>query len=332
MKQIILYVLKYSGVFWLIKKRSRRALRILCYHGISLDDEHEFRHKLFMDEKLFTHRMERLVRLGYPLLSLEDAVRGLASGTLPGNAVVVTFDDGWTGTFTKAVPILQKLNIPMTVYVTTYYADRKIPVLNMLVQYIFWKSSHDRIDFAKLGLAGIYDLGGEACDYFMNHLEQNFPVQDRLGLCRDLAVCLEVDLEAILERGIMLLASEDMIRENAGLDGIDIELHTHRHVFPVTSFEACQTEIEENRKLLESWTGQNTGHFCYPSGYYEDHQINWLKKMAVRSATTVKSGLNYPGSDLYQLDRFLDGQDVSDIEFEAELAGVTDLFRRIRRT
>jgi hypothetical protein len=48
------------------------------------------------------------------------------------------------------------------------------------------------------------------------------------------------------------------------------------------------------------------------------------------SATTIDSGFNYPGHEPLELLRFLDGENIGTIEFRGELAGVTELLRRVR--
>ena len=53
-------------------------------------------------------------------------------------------------------------------------------------------------------------------------------------------------------------------------------------------------------------------------------------ELGIRSATTCNPGLNPKGSDPYLLRRFLDGECVHDIEFEAEMSGFVDLARRVR--
>ena len=72
----------------------------------------------------------------YPVLPLAEAVQRLEDGSLPDHAVVITIDDGWSSTYSHMLPILEGLALPATVYVTTWYADHQIPVVNVVVDYI----------------------------------------------------------------------------------------------------------------------------------------------------------------------------------------------------
>ncbi|WP_448565135.1 hypothetical protein [Thalassotalea ganghwensis] len=60
-------------------------------------------------------------------------------------------------------------------------------------------------------------------------------------------------------------------------------------------------------------------HFCYPSGEYYSTQLPWLRNTNISTATTVFPGMLTKETDLLQIPRFLDGEDVSQIEFEAAL-------------
>ena len=66
--------------------RSEKLL-ILCYHGISMEDEHEWRPASFMMASVFETRMEKLRSGGYTVLPLEEALSRLASHTLPRKSV-----------------------------------------------------------------------------------------------------------------------------------------------------------------------------------------------------------------------------------------------------
>src|SRR5689334_14408586 len=97
LKLSVLRVLRALGAFALARRLTRKSLRILCYHGIALADEHLFRGNLFMQPATFAARLQLLRDVGYPVLALDEALHALAADRLPDNAVVITIDDGWVG-------------------------------------------------------------------------------------------------------------------------------------------------------------------------------------------------------------------------------------------
>src|SRR5512141_1627927 len=86
--------------------RAQRLL-VLCWHGVSNEDEHLWRSGLYIAPQLFRRRLEILAELGCSVLSLEDALAMLWAGDLPPRSVVITFDDGFHDFAAHAVPILK---------------------------------------------------------------------------------------------------------------------------------------------------------------------------------------------------------------------------------
>ena len=103
--------------------------------------------------------------------------------------------------------------------------------------------------------------------------------------------------------------------------GVDVQLHSHRHSLPLDR-GLFDREIERNREWIQSVTGKQPVHFCYPDGIYRPEFQPWLQEAGVRSATTCEPGLVSPGSELLRLPRLTDSSHVSDARFEAWLSGV----------
>lgn len=113
-------------------------------------------------------------------------------------------------------------------------------------------------------------------------------------------------------------------------NGFDIQLHTHRHCFPTEDETVAMKEILDNKQALEAVVNHPLVHFCYPSGIFSKRQWPWLKRLGVQSATTCLPGLNVTEYPALALRRFLDGENVSQIVFVAELFGFLELLRQIR--
>ena len=61
-----LYLARGCGLFALARVLTAGRLRILCYHGVALDDEFEFQPMLFMRAATFADRLDRLMRPATP--------------------------------------------------------------------------------------------------------------------------------------------------------------------------------------------------------------------------------------------------------------------------
>lgn len=131
-----------------------RRLMILCYHGVSLADEHEWNPTLYISPRTFTRRLDALRRLGCTVLSLPEAVDRLYAENLPRRAVVLTFDDGYYDFKAKALPLLEERRYPATVYVTTdqWVGDIGSPAVNdvavvnhLRTSYLSWRSARGEV-------------------------------------------------------------------------------------------------------------------------------------------------------------------------------------------
>src|ERR1700678_1392960 len=119
----------------------RNRLLILCYHGISKYDEHDWG-ALYIPPETFRRRMELMAEARCNVLPLCEAVNRLQSGTLPDRAVAITFDDGLHDFFSVAFPIIESFGYPVTLYLTTYYVEFNRPVFDPMCSYLLWNERH----------------------------------------------------------------------------------------------------------------------------------------------------------------------------------------------
>jgi peptidoglycan/xylan/chitin deacetylase (PgdA/CDA1 family) len=325
-----LYLMKFLGLFRLARHLTGHGLRIICYHGLAVADEYKYRSTLFIKDEFFRRRMEYLRRERYPILPLQDALDALNAGRLPPCATVITMDDGWRGVYTVGLPIIRELEIPVTAYVATYYVENRMPVYTVTVSYLFWRATPHLVHLPR-GI-GTFDLKCEAAK--AEEAAQNFgaalPPGERLEFLKELAVVLDVSFQEIENQHLFEVMDEQQLRCLAAA-GVDIQLHSHRHEWPLYDKEMVESEISENRRSLQRVVSHRLEHFCYPSGVYGLHQAEWLAELGVKSATTIEPGLNYGHTSRFALRRLVDGGPVSDIEFAAEMTGFMEVVRLLRR-
>ncbi len=334
-KQLSLKIASLLGLFRLARWLTRRQLRILCYHGISLQDEHRFKPGLFMQAATFKARLSWLQANGYAVIPLSQGLQQLSNNKVRRGEVVITIDDGWYGSYSHMAKALHEQRMPATLYLATYYVNRQFQVFNVAVDYVLWKTRHTQLDLNALGIETqqAYDLTNRqdrrrVTEAILVKGESLTTANARQDLLKDLCSALDVDYARIVENRLLAFMTKDEARELAEL-GVDLQLHTHRHRFPADDFQAAEAEILDNRKWLKQINeAARLDHFCYPSGAYEAHQLDWLKRLDVLSATTTKAGLASAQSPKLELPRLLDSNELSEIEFAAELSGFKHLLRR----
>jgi peptidoglycan/xylan/chitin deacetylase (PgdA/CDA1 family) len=329
---VVYRIARTLGLFSLARWLTRHKLRILAYHGFELHDESRFAPSMFMRPDTFAARLD-LLRRKYAVLPLGEAVDRLESGTLPSGAVAITIDDGFHSTAAVAAPLFAAAGLPATVYVTSWYVERDVPVFRLAMQYCFWKTRATSLDLAKLcprvdGVASLatqgekFDVLWELINYGELHLEE----ARRSALLESTAAELGVDLDPLLGRRFLHLMTPDEVRATDA--SIDVQLHTHRHRFPHDLFK-IRAEIEDNRRALAPLVARPLVHLCYPSGFWSQSLFPALEAAGIETATTCEGGFNDRGVHRYALRRFFDGEQLGTLEFEAELSGFAELLRTV---
>ena len=337
-KRVCLSLAKTAGVFSLVQRSKWRRARLLIlgYHGIAIDDEHKWNPPLFMLQDCLRERLRLIKKSGCSVLTLDEGLRRLSTGDLPPKSVVLTFDDGNYDFYKQAYPVLKEFDVPVTLYLTTFYSYYNRPVFRPTVSFLLWKGQTSTLNLK--GLTG-HELRlnlhnpAERTKAFEEIID--FAIKNKLSaeekddLNVNLAKELNVDYDDLLQKRILHIMSPDEVSRLAA-EGVDIQLHTHRHRTP-TVRELFTREIKDNRDSIQSMTGASATHFCYPAGIYDDTFIPWLKEMGVVSATTCDPHLATLRSHPYLLPRLIDNSNLSPVEFEGWLTGVSEVLpQRVR--
>ena len=210
-----------------------------------------------------------------------------------------------------------------TLYCDTDLLLRKQPIPHVMAAHI-----SKRLDTSSLSCESRAMLARAA--------DLSLSFDERLECLRRFTAGHTEDLEYFFRRRAFDYMSPEELRVFARSPRMRVELHTHRHTMHDHSKTMISREIEDNRSALSSLLhvpGSRFSHFCYPSGDVDVNDRSILESCGVKSATTTQQGIAVfdPGA-IHRIPRILDGENVSMIEFEAELSGFLYLARRLIRT
>lgn len=340
LKILVLWLARAAGLFLLMRRITASRIRILCYHGGCLGDENEFNSKLFCSTNTFRKRLDWLQKKGFNFARLDDAV-----DTPPALRrrleTVITFDDGWHSTASKLLPMLAEHRIPSTLYLCTQHFLEAWPVLNVTVRYILWKSPLKTLHIESVadGVDGEHHMSSvQARELLARHIvsEVTPKLNNREEVCRlleQLAACAGLDIASLnLASGRFDYMSASELRA-AAASGCTIELHGHQHRYPQGEPGLFYADLARCEEVILAAGLPKPRHYCYPSGNFDEGAMAVLKDRKVVSATTCIPGLVDSASApiCYYLPRFLDGDSIHPLEFEAELSGFSHLLRRVLR-
>jgi peptidoglycan/xylan/chitin deacetylase (PgdA/CDA1 family) len=339
-KEVLFRIAKRVGAFALVRDSEwrRQRLLILCYHGVSLHDEHEWNGDLYITPALLRDRLQLLRDRGYSILPLDDACRLLREGRLPPRSVSVTFDDATVDFERMALPILREFDAPTTLYLTSFYTDLRVPVFDTVLSYVLWKGRASGADVAALcdsatplpiATQGERDRAHTALR--RHAAQQSLDALAKDALVARVAAHVGVSYGDVLSSEILQLMTPDSV---AALphDLVDVQMHTHRHRAPCERL-LFRRELTDNAGRIREMRGPRSPltHFCYPNGEYRGDLLPWLREFGVEFATTCLPGIASPGDEPLLLPRFVDSCRQSPTAFEAWASGFAALLPQRRQ-
>lgn len=325
MKNLLLHVIKLLGGFWLSRLVVRRKTLILTYHNFEIIEETNFKPKLFIKKVTFEKRLAYLKKHNN-IIGLND----LLKRDKPNNTVVITIDDGWAPTLTVAAPLLNHYKFPYVIYLATESVLAKQPIFHILLDYMLRSSLGKTLylDDAKYkSTQTVITL--QALPALIKKIKLLKSTKYDTDLLREISLRLGFSIDKLINDKIFTLLSVDEIKELTQL-GADIQLHTHSHHDYIDDEATFNIEIKTNQLHIETITGIKPIHHCYPSGSFSRPCFNYLQSLGIETATTCIPGFCDEKSNKFALPRFLDGENIPQIVFEAEVSGVLEVLRKCR--
>jgi len=264
---------------------------IMLYHGFCPGSSRDQRFPRLMPIDEFEKQIRLFVNQGTPL-RLEDLANE------PSDGVVVTFDDGYASNYELAFPILQKYDFPATVFVTTGFVDRWVPLWGDWLEFLIM-GRHPDATSEELAQT-ISELKGQL---------RARPIGEIHAFLHSLSAHLQIYYDWSRIPDVLRPLSWDQIRHmrNSGL--ISFGAHTVSHPVLSRCPEATQEEEIINSKIrLEEELDEPCTLFAYPYGKRSDYTgrtKKFVEDAGYLLALSAESGFNQPLlSDHYELKRW----------------------------
>lgn len=306
------------------------AVPVLALHGVLPDDEARPFNAMgkFMSPARLRRLIEKLAR-NYVFVSMETLVDGLGSGRSPSKGMVLSLDDGYANAFTQALPLLKKMGIPFSVFVSTGFVDTDRVLWNDLLEFAIF-STRERV--LPAGLLGEEmpletEIQRRHAAVSLKPRLKRIPLDeaaDKVGL---LCEKLQVDSRDPVLANVRFLTSAQI--GQMAQQGVEFGGHTVSHpILSQETRERVRTEVVVCKHQLESMAGVPVRCFAYPSGLHGD--FNEMVKQEVRdagysAAFTGIPGLNRPGDDLFEINRLPVGGRWSYAEIDTRLSGILEI-------
>ncbi|RIX45490.1 MAG: polysaccharide deacetylase family protein [Rhodocyclales bacterium GT-UBC] len=240
----------------------------------------------------------------FTVISLSEGVSRLANGNLPPAAAAITFDDGYFDNLSLAAPLLQKRNLPATLFVATDYIDGGIMFNDMVIEALR-KTNLSRLDLSELDLP-VFELEDwsqrrAAVNAILRAIKHQAPAQ-RLDTARAVVTRCDVTLPQDL------MMSREHLREFSR-HGFEIGAHTGSHPILTKLDDAdAYRDIQRSRTWLEECLDRRIGLFAYPNGKYgqdfDSRHRDMARACGFDAAFSTEPGVCSTAADRWALPRF----------------------------
>jgi peptidoglycan/xylan/chitin deacetylase (PgdA/CDA1 family) len=257
---------------------------------------------MVMTDVTFERLLEDLQRR-FQVVSLETLLREESSDLDNQKPwCVMTFDDGWGDTYTRAYPSLRKFGVPATVFIASGSIENRggfwVERLNKA-----WKVSSSRARIESV-LGGLVDINPGQLEKLENIVEwlKRMPMEKRDALLIQLLPSEESNGDASDVDSMMTWKQVIEISRN----GVEIGAHTVSH--PLLTFEDPATvehELRASKQTLEQKVGKNVRSFAYPNGDCDERVRRCVEQAGYECAFTTRPGWYNRRQDCYSIRRIL---------------------------
>ncbi len=329
-KKLYFYFLDRAFINRIFLWRQKKGIIILTYHSVVPDDapilSYEYRN--CVTQQQFQKQLKFLKR-HFKVISLEEAVSLLHSGTLAQRYAVITFDDGYKNNYQYAFPILRQEKIPATFFLTTGLIDKNDCLWTDWITYLLFHSKNSVIELNLPDHHFHFELSDENSRIRASVMLRSFlkmsssdNLQNVLNQLREQVGEVLPPVQAAPDRYAFLNWQEVKAMDN---EGMDIGAHTHNHLLlRMLSDQQVWYELDTSKKLIEEKLGKPCLHFAYPNGGEKDFNekhIAALKALQFKAAVTQIPGINYSDENLFRLKRINISNKMTLSVFKAYIAG-----------
>lgn len=279
---------------------ARNRVCVINYHRVLAAPEPLLSSEPDIDT--FRWQMKLLARC-FHVMTLKDALLAISEGKVPSRAVCITFDDGYRSIHELALPVLNNLGLPATVFVSSGFIGQGSMWNDRIIEAV-QSMPIGELDLTDVGL-GKYSL--------KEPVQREKVLEDLIEKSKYLPPLARDDLvnrisllsKKGLDDGPML--TSEMIVDLAS-HGIEIGAHTVSHPI-LKSLDDIDSlrEISQSKADLEKILGKPVRYFAYPNGKvgvdFDERHVAMVRDAGFEAAFTTAIGTFGYKHDRYQLPR-----------------------------
>lgn len=316
-----------SSRYGIHRRKSREPLLwVLMYHRILPANDPRFIVEepgmLVTPETFDMHLRE--IKKYFEVVDLNEWVRKKQSGEpIPAKACVITFDDGWLDNYEFALPVLQRHQIPATLFAVAEKIGTNFQFWPNIIVWLLFNGGTDAL--SKHSVLGQHcprqaSVDRESAAAYILQLKQ---LSDKAIFAALDEIETDTKLIGAMPRALM---NWDELNAMQASGLVTIGSHTCNHKRLTHQLEATELhhEICQSKILLEQQLNKTINLFCFPNGDYNQAALDLVKSTYTAAVTTQKGIVSNNNFSLHELKRIGLHEQVSQTprHFGARLSGM----------
>lgn len=303
---------------------------VLMYHSVAPDDL-----AVFVDPRnrmcpvLFDAQMAYL-RKHRSVVPLSKLIEQITSGiSPPAGTVCITFDDGYVDNLTIAAPILEKYQLPATLYLATGYIERSETQWADRLHWSIERRTVDRLNMPSLGSDSV-DLASDTARSAIYGMLHRHLLEGTYLERKSLLDEIQSQLKPIGQEPRLTLNWNEVRELVRRYPLIEIGGHTREHIdLRKHHNEVARSEIVGCAEDIRRELGVSPDHFSFPYGRWCDEARHFVRASDWQSAVGINTTVRVDSaSDRYSIPRVEAPQTLADLRFKTSGAypGVLAMF------
>lgn len=300
-------------------------LWILMYHRVLPKDDLRFQLEepgmVVTPATLEMHLQE--AKKYFQIVSLNDWIKKRQAGEqLPAKACAITFDDGWLDNYQYALPVLQRQQVPATLFAVAEKIGTDFQFWPNIILWLLFNGGDKALQ--ENTLLGQYfphsNIDREVAAAYILQLKQ---LSDKQIFSALTDIENQTGLVSAMPRA---LVNWDELREMKASGLVDIGSHTcnHKRLTAQLNQNELQHEICVSKDILETQLNQEIDLFCFPNGDYNQAALDMVKATYTAAVTTQRGIVSNNNFSFHELKRIGLHEQVSCTkrDFGARLSGM----------
>ncbi len=278
-----------------ILRRRNQTPRILFWHGVDQIVDQKVEAESF-DVFTFKRQIAYLNKY-YEIISLDDFYNRYQNKEFTNREIVLTFDDGYLNNLNVVYPILNELNLPFTVFVSTEHIETGELFPTSIARLIIYGAVLKKINvpYLKIDNEDISDIENRNIIYskVINTLKTK-PLEEVRKIVSELKTNLaDQDYITLVEKfkSVKPMNWEEVKKLHSL--GVTIGSHCKHHICCHSNQQKkeVKAQIKVSKKIIEQKLQTECKYFAYPNGDYTEASNGFVKTSGYKMGFSTEKNI-----------------------------------------